>query len=285
MLLHGGLPFPLQRGGRLFLLGSLFLCELGHIARRDDAGGQRDDRDAEGGREHGEHAPRRGDGVDVAVAHRGQADGRPVDGLEEGVKGIRLQIEDHERRDQHIGQRERAHGNQRVLRAAEDPADDPHAAGVARDLEHAQDAQRAEHAHETQHLEAAVDGREARQDRQQVDERHKGKGVAHEGQDGGAFVFEVRRCEPGQIVQRKNAGAGLVHGGERRMLALDGERDERDHDQHDHESVVDRAGPVFAARGLDDLKEPFSHVFRLFLLRGSLTPSPPSARRSRGGIP
>ena len=53
------------------------------VAGGDDTGGEGYEGYAEEGGEHGDTAAYGGDGVDIAIAHGGEGDGGPVEGIEE----------------------------------------------------------------------------------------------------------------------------------------------------------------------------------------------------------
>ena len=52
------------------------------VAGGDDTGGEGDEGYAEEGGEHGDTAAYSGDGVDIAIAHGGEGNGGPVEGIE-----------------------------------------------------------------------------------------------------------------------------------------------------------------------------------------------------------
>ena len=89
-------------------------AQLVEHARGDDARGQGDDRDAHERGDHGDGAPHVGGGVEVAIADGRQGDDRPVDGVEEGVEGVRLDVENDEGADEDVADRQAEDGEQRL---------------------------------------------------------------------------------------------------------------------------------------------------------------------------
>ena len=146
-----------------------------------------------------------------------------------------------------------------VFETPEDAKDDLQAAGIAGGLQHAQHTQRTEHPGHAQHLKAAVHDREGRQNREKVDHGHEGKRVTDEGQDGTVAVFVVRRHPACEVVQDEDAGASFIQGGEERRLILESERNQGDHDQDNHESVVSGTHAVITAGCGHNLIQAFSH--------------------------
>ena len=110
--------------------------------------------------------------------------------------------------------------------------------------------------------------REGEQDRDEIHQRQKGEGIAHEGPGRVILQFIVRGHEPQQIVQDENARAAFVQRGEKRRLRLEGQRHKAHDDERHHDRVIGGAHPVAAAGGLDDLKQAFSH-YGLQRLQGS----------------
>ena len=85
-----------------------------HVTGGDDAGGEGDEGYAEEGGEHGDTAAYGGDGVNIAIAHGGEGNGGPVEGIEEGGESLGLDVEDDERGNKDISRCQVAHSQQRI---------------------------------------------------------------------------------------------------------------------------------------------------------------------------
>ena len=119
--------------------------------------------------------------------------------------------------------------------------------------------QRPHQAQHAQHLEAGVEHREGGQDAQQVDDGHKGEGIADEGPDRPAAEFKVRRGPAQQIVRDEDDHRGPVDPPEEGRGLLEDQRQQAQEDDDHHKAVVQRADAVASPVHLNDLKYAFSH--------------------------
>lgn len=160
-----------QRGaGRCLLLLALVLegLEGVEVASGDNTGGEGDEGYAEEGGEHGDAAAYGGDGVDIAIAHGGEGDGGPVEGIEEGGEGLGLYVEDNEGGDEDIPRGQVAYGHQGIAGFLQGAHHQNHVMRVVHHLEHSQHAQNTQATRDAQQAETIVDEGQSRKNRQHI---------------------------------------------------------------------------------------------------------------------
>ena len=142
--------------------------EGGEVAGGDDTGGKGDEGYTEEGGEHGDTAAQGGNGVDIAIAHGGEGDGGPVEGIEKGGEGLGLYVEDDERRNEDIPHGQVTHGQQGIAGFLQGAHHQHHVLRMVHHLEHSQHAQNTQATRDTQQAEAIVDEGQSRKNRQHI---------------------------------------------------------------------------------------------------------------------
>ena len=208
------------------------------VAGGDNTGGEGDEGYAEEGREHGDAAAYGGDGVDIAIAHGGEGDGGPVEGIEECGESLGLDVEDDERGYQDIPHGQVAHSKQGIPGFLQGAHHQHHVLRVVHHLEHRQHAQDTQTSRDSQQAESIVNERQGRKNRQHIHNAGQREGVADKGPDTTLTEADIRRHPVQQVVDNENRNHHHIRDGKYGVILLEGQRQHADDNQYQHKLIV-----------------------------------------------
>ena len=212
------------------------------VASGDDTGGEGDEGYAEEGGEHGDTAAYGGDGVDIAIAHGGEGDGGPVEGIEKGGEGLGLYVEDNEGGDEDIPRCQVAYGHQGIAGFLQGAHHQHHVLRVVHQLEDGEHAQNTQASRDTQQAEAIVNKGQSRENRQHIDDAGQRERVAEKGPDAALSKADICREPVQQVIDDEDGDDYHIGDGEDLVVFLEGQRQHADDHQDEHELVVQTGG-------------------------------------------
>ena len=212
------------------------------VAGGDDTGGEGDEGYAEEGGEHGDTAAYGGDGVDIAIAHGGEGNGGPVEGIEKGGEGLGLDVEDDERGYEDIPHGQVAHSQQGIAGFLQGAHHQHHVLRVVHQLEDGEHAQNTQASRDSQQAEAIVNEGQSRENRQHIDNAGQRERVAEKGPDAALAKADICREPVQQVIDDEDGDNYHIRDCEYRVILLECQRQHADDDQNEHELIVQAGG-------------------------------------------